>query len=222
MTNLNVNEARVLGVLIEKAATTPEQYPLSINALTLGANQKSNRDPVLDLSEDEVFDAVESLRAKGLVIRVDQAGARVQKYRHHAGETLRCRAAELAVLAELLVRGPQTLGELRGRAVRMAEGSLQSLDDARAMIRALSDRPEPLVKQIAPSPGSRAERYVQLLCPDARADETGSADEAKVDDRPGVSMTLSERVTKLESDVERLNAMVKKLSVALGEPVGEE
>src|ERR671913_154481 len=165
MMQLTPNEARVLGVLIEKATTTPEQYPLSLNALTNGSNQKSNRDPMLNLAEDEVFDAVESLREKQLAVRVDTIGSRVHKYKHTAGETLRCRAGELAVLAELLVRGPQTLGELRGRASRMAP--LATLDDAKTMIRALSDRPEPLLKEIAPSPGSRAERYVQLLAPDA-------------------------------------------------------
>src|SRR5687768_8855049 len=119
MTQLTPNEARALGVLIEKATTTPEQYPLSLNALTNGANQKNNRDPVLSLSEDEIFEAVESLRDKQLAVRVDQAGSRVHKYKHTASETLRCSAGQLAVLAELLLRGPQTLGELRGRASRM-------------------------------------------------------------------------------------------------------
>src|SRR4051812_3562708 len=119
MIQLNPNEARVLGVLIEKATTTPEQYPLSLNALTNGANQKNNRDPVLALSEDEVFEAVEGLRAKQLVIRVDQVGSRVPKFKHAAGDVLRCSGAQLAVMAELLLRGPQTQGELRGRASRM-------------------------------------------------------------------------------------------------------
>src|SRR6185312_14596512 len=119
MTHLTPIESRVLGVLIEKATTTPEQYPLSLNALTNGANQKNNRDPVLSVSDDEVFDAVESLREKQLAVRVDQVGSRVHKYKHTAGEILRCSGAQLAVLAELLLRGPQTQGELRGRASRM-------------------------------------------------------------------------------------------------------
>src|SRR5437762_12509810 len=116
MVELTPDESRVLGVLIEKSTTTPEQYPLSINALTNGSNQKNNRDPVLTMSEDQVFDAVEKLREKQLVVRVDSVGSRVHKYKHQAGEVLRCRAGELSVLAELLLRGPQTLGELRGRA----------------------------------------------------------------------------------------------------------
>src|SRR3954469_4280347 len=108
MIQLTPIEARVLGVLIEKSTTTPEQYPLSINALTNGSNQKNNRDPALNLTEDEVFDAVEKLREKQLVVRVDTVGSRVHKYKRTAGEALRCRAGELAVLADLLLRGPQT------------------------------------------------------------------------------------------------------------------
>src|SRR5438128_2367874 len=151
MIQLNPAESRVLGVLIEKATTTPEQYPLSINALTNGSNQKNNRDPVLSLSEDEVFDAVESLREKQLVVRLDTVGSRVHKYKHQAGEVLRCRAGELAVLAEMLLRGPQTLGELRGRASRMSP--MATLDDAKAMVRALMEREEPLAREVAPAPG---------------------------------------------------------------------
>src|SRR5688572_29257254 len=106
MIELTPDEARVLGVLIEKSATTPEQYPLSLNALTAGCNQKNNRDPVLTLSDDQVFDALESLRAKGLVIRIEAgAGSRVQRFRHNAGDALHARAGELAILAELLLRG---------------------------------------------------------------------------------------------------------------------
>src|SRR5437867_3254408 len=137
MIQLTPEESRVLGVLIEKSTTTPEQYPLSINALTNGCNQKNNRDPIVNFSEDQVFDAVELLREKQLVVRVDIAGSRVHKYKHQASEVLRCRGGELAVLAELLLRGPQTLGELRGRASRMHP--LATLDDAKAMLRGLME-----------------------------------------------------------------------------------
>src|ERR687897_2617812 len=105
MMELTPDEARVLGVLVEKSTTTPEQYPLSLNALTAGCNQKNNRDPVLTLTDDQVFDALESLRAKGLVVRIEAgAGSRVHRFRHNAGEALRVRGGELAVLAELLLR----------------------------------------------------------------------------------------------------------------------
>ncbi|MEA2736675.1 MAG: uncharacterized protein QOE14_3126 [Humisphaera sp.] len=216
MIQLNPVEARLLGVLIEKSTTTPEQYPLSINALTAGSNQKSNRDPMLNLSEDEVFDAVESLRQKQLVVRVDAAGSRVHRFKHTAGETLRCRAGELAVLAELLLRGPQTLGELRGRASRMSP--LNTLDDAKAMIRALAEHTEPLAKEIPPSPGSRAERYIQLLAPDAhRVDESAVA-AAPQTTAPAPAGGLSERVARLESELATLRTALQKLASAVGEP----
>src|ERR1700733_9998805 len=115
MVQLTPDEARVLGVLIEKATTTPEQYPLSQN----GANQKNNRDPVISMDDNRAFDALEGLRAKGLLVRVNQAGSRVDKFRHSASDVLHARPAELAILAELMLRGPQTLGELRTRASRM-------------------------------------------------------------------------------------------------------
>src|SRR5947209_5090415 len=164
MIQLTPDEARVFGVLIEKSLTTPEQYPLSINAIVNGSNQKNNRDPVIAMTEEAAFEAVESLREKQLTVRVDQMGSRVHKYRHTGPETLHVRTAEIAILAELMLRGPQTLGELRGRASRMSP--LESLDRVKDMIRALTERPEPFVKQIPPSPGSRAERYMQLLAPD--------------------------------------------------------
>src|SRR3989442_895971 len=113
MIELTPDESRVLGVLIEKALTTPDQYPLSLNATVNGCNQKNNRDPVMTLDDDRVLDALESLREKGLVVRVDSPGSRVHKYRHNAGDTLHARTAELAILAEMLLRVPQTLGALR-------------------------------------------------------------------------------------------------------------
>jgi hypothetical protein len=119
MIQLTPDESRVLGVLIEKALTTPDQYPLTLNAVINGANQKNNREPVTTMDDGQAFEALEGLRAKGLVIRADMAGSRVNKYRQQAGEAMRVRTAELAILAELLLRGPQTLGELRGRASRM-------------------------------------------------------------------------------------------------------
>src|SRR5262245_9892623 len=144
MIELNPNESRVLGVLIEKDRTTPEQYPLSLNAVVNGANQKNNRDPVLNMADNEAFEALESLRTKGLVIRAELAGGRVDKYRHNTGDVLRIRAGEVAIMAELLLRGPQTLGELRGRATRMHP--MESLDVVKDLLRMLMEREEPMVK----------------------------------------------------------------------------
>src|SRR5882724_4697430 len=102
MLHLTPDEARVLGVLIEKALTTPDQYPLSLNAVVNGANQKNNRDPVMQMDEARAFEALEGLRGKGLIIRSDTVGSRVNKYKHSAGEALHARTAEIAILAELL------------------------------------------------------------------------------------------------------------------------
>ena len=217
MIQLTPTEARILGVLIEKSTTTPEQYPLSTNALMNGANQKSNRDPVLSLSEDEVFDAVESLREKQLAVRIDTIGSRVHKYKHTAGETLRCRGGELAILAELLLRGPQTLGELRGRASRMSP--LNTLDDAKTMIRALGEHAEPLVKEIPPAPGSRAERYVQLLAPDAHPIDAAATPVSTTSAAASpAGRGLADRVAALESEVATMRSALRKLAAAVGEP----
>lgn len=223
MVHLTPPESRVLGVLIEKALTTPEQYPLSLNALLAGCNQKSNREPVLTMTEDETFDALESLRGKRLVVRVDVANSRVHRYKHTAVETLHARTAEVAILAELLLRGPQTIGELRGRASRMHP--LESLDQVKDMLRALTERPEPLVKQVPPAPGSRAERYVQLLCPDLHRLDAPALGAPASGAAPPMSSTtpeafpaLSERVARLEGEVASLRQVVTRLAEALGEP----
>ena len=216
MIQLTPQEARVFGVLIEKGFTTPNQYPLSINAIQSGANQLSNRDPVMQLSEDQAFDAAESLREKQLAVRVDQIGSRVHKYKHIGVETLRCRQAELAILAELLLRGPQTLGELRGRASRMQP--FESLERVTEMLRALMEREDPLVRELPPEPGSRAQKWAQLMCPDAHPIDApavhvtgGAAPDAVVPQRG-----LEQRVTTLENEVASLRAAVASMQESLG------
>jgi uncharacterized protein len=206
---LTPDESRVLGVLIEKQMTTPEQYPLSLNALTNGANQKSNREPVLEMEENDCFAALESLREKGLVIRSDLAGSRVNKYRHQASDVLRLRIEQQALLAELLLRGPQTLGELRGRASRMTP--LESTDYVKQMLTGLMDRSDPLVRQLPPSPGSRAERYAQLLCPDLHPLDAP-------DNAPAAPNTpsLAIRVEQLEQELASVKTQLQKLQEALG------
>lgn len=156
-------EARVLGVLIEKELTTPDAYPLTLNAITAGSNQKNNRDPVLDLMEGEVNGAVQKLLRRGLVGAVHPVGSRVEKFRHNAGPLLKLDAPGLAVLAELLMRGPQQPGELRGRIERMAPcESLERLQQILDPMLASG-----LVVRVDPAPGTRAERYAQRLAPDA-------------------------------------------------------
>ena len=215
MIELTPDESRVLGVLIEKEMTTPEQYPLSLNAIVNGANQKNNRDPVTNLQENDAFSALESLRSHKLVVRIDTPGQRVNKYRHSARDTLRLLPGHVAILAELLLRGPQTLGELRGRASRMHP--MDSLDTAKDLLRALTDREEPLAKLLPPSPGSRAERYVQLLCPDLHPLDTPAAESGAATSSSG-GLSLAQRVMNLEAEVAQLKEVVRKLSIALGEP----
>lgn len=159
MIHLNPTECRVLGVLVEKAHTS-SGYPMSLNAVTDGCNQKSNRSPVVNFDEDRVMQALDSLRGKGLVIFADSMGSRVTKFRHICRETLAVEEHELVILVELLLRGPQTAAELRTRASRMKP--LESPDVVRDALRTLMERPEPMVQRI---PGGRAERFAQLLCP---------------------------------------------------------
>lgn len=216
---LESHQARLFGVLIEKSLTTPDQYPLTLNAATNGANQRSNRDPVLSLSEDEVERALDGLVQKHLVRRVFLGNSRVEKYAHRGGEMLSLAAAELGVLAELLMRGPQAPGELRARAARMSP--LDSLEQLMTVLAGMIERG--YVRRVAPGPGSRAERYMQLLAPDLHALETpesvgsggGGAREAAP---PGSG--LAARVEALEAEVERLARQVAALAAKLEAPGG--
>jgi uncharacterized protein YceH (UPF0502 family) len=133
---LSVGEQRILGVLVEKQKTTPEVYPLSLNALIVGSNQKSNRDPVTELNEEQVDEIMDDLRKKGLAIKV--VGGRVDRYRHLLYDVIQPSKAELAVLAELFLRGPQTEGELRTRASRMVD--IPDLDSLKTHLRELKKR----------------------------------------------------------------------------------
>ncbi len=153
MLQLTPDECRVLGVLIEKELTTPEQYPLSLNAAVNGCNQKNNRDPVVSFENDRVEDALVGLRDKGLVVQTYLANSRVPKYRNELAAKLELNRYELVILAELLLRGPQTLGELRGRASRMH--NLETLEVVQEMLNRLMARPEPLAQAaaIAGQPG---------------------------------------------------------------------
>jgi uncharacterized protein YceH (UPF0502 family) len=224
MVQLTPDESRVLGVLIEKALTTPEQYPLSLNAVVNGANQKNNRDPVITMDDGRAFEALEGLRAKGLVIRSDMAGSRVNKYRQQAADVLHVRTAELVILAELLLRGPQTLGELRGRASRMHP--LESLDVVKGMLRAMQEREEPLVRELPPAPGSRAERYMQLLCPELHPVESpapAAGSSGQTVPRPS-DPSIADRVVALEAEIKTLRHALRRLAQSVGEsdPFGAE
>ena len=163
---LNGMEARVLGALLEKEITTPDYYPLSLNSLVNACNQKSNRDPVMNLDEDSVRDALRTLHDNSLVRSVSAADSRVTKYEHRLQEAFNFDRREAALFCELLLRGPQTPGELRTRAERMHQ--FDDLSEAQSALQRLMNREPPLVKVLARQPGTKESRYIHLLSGDAK------------------------------------------------------
>ena len=156
---LTFAERRVLGVLIEKAFTTPEQYPLSVNGVVVGSNQKSCRDPASSLDEAAVLESLESLRHKGFTTLV--RGSRVDRWKQRFSETLLLEASETTILAELLLRGPQTDGEIRQRASRMRP--LEGPEAVEQAIESMSARPEPLVRRLGPPGRKRGVKYAHTF-----------------------------------------------------------
>ena len=154
-------EARVLGALIEKEITTPEYYPLSLNALVNACNQKSNRAPEMHLDDDAVLQSLRTLEQKGLAGKGDNMEGRVKKYEHRLADAFNFTRPETAVLCELLLRGPQTPGELRSRAERMHH--FDDLDSVNSTLRHLIERDEPLAKLLPRQPGTKEARYTHLL-----------------------------------------------------------
>lgn len=201
-------EARVLGAFIEKDLATPEHYPLSLNALTNACNQKSNRYPVLQLPEAEILAAVELLRNKGLAMQSQNAGSRVNKFRHTLRERLYLEDQELAILAELLLRGPQTPGELRSRADRMAGfKDLPQVDDN---LQELIDKEPPMVIKLARQAGRKEHRYMHLLCgPVAETDQS-------LAEPPGMSNTANP-TAELETEVTLIKAELAALRLEFEE-----
>ena len=197
-TTLNPSEERVLGALIEKELTTPEYYPLSLNSLTNACNQKSNRDPVLALEETEVVRALDGLRFKGLALQSGDGG-RVPKYAHSANAKLHLDPAELALLCELLLRGPQTLGELRTRCERMHP--FADLTAVEEVLNELAERELPLTAKLPRQPGRKESRYAQLLGapPDTAAEPRAPEEPATLRVR-----TEDGRLAALETEVARL------------------
>ncbi len=155
-------EARILGALLEKDITTPEYYPLTLNALVNACNQKSNRDPVVAYGETEVSLALDEAKQKGFVTAITGGSNRVSKFGHRIGERLNLGRREVAILCELMLRGPQTPGELRSRAARLYE--FEDLEEVEIVLRGLMERePGALVAQLPRQPGSREVRFAHLL-----------------------------------------------------------
>ena len=223
--NLTSEAVRVLGALVEKERTTPENYPLSLNALTSACNQKSNRDPVMALSESEVMRALESLRGGGLAMR-SADGGRVSRYAHNLIGKLQVSIAETALLAELLLRGPQTPGELRTRAERMHH--FADLGEIEAALQHLAEHEPQLVVKLPRQPGRKESRYMQLFAgPPSEEQEGGGGEkkgaqgevrsEGRLEGRlEGRSDASSEdRLGRLEEEVRVLREEVKRLGKEL-------
>ena len=207
-TVLNDIEVRVLGCLIEKELATPEYYPLTLNALTTACNQKSNRDPVMQLEEADVVRALDSLRFKQLVL-LSADGGRVPKYRHILTERLRLDPPELAVLAELLLRGAQTVGELRTRAERMLP--FPDLAVVESVLEELMARTPPLATRLSRQPGKKESRYAHLFAGAVEQPEEVPPPEAarlRVMAETDRLDKLTEEVALLRAEVAELRAMV--------------
>lgn len=165
---INELECRVLGSLVEKQLTTPEYYPLTLNALTAACNQKSNREPVMSLDETSILAAVDSLRDKNLVYLYYGSTSRTVKYKHMLPGVFELDEAAVAVIALLLLRGPQTIGELRGRSDRLHE--FGDLSEVQETLDALARRDEPLVVKLERQPGQKDSRYAHLLSGEVKID----------------------------------------------------
>lgn len=204
-TILNNIEARVLGSLIEKQVTTPEYYPLTLNSLTLACNQKNNRNPVTALTEVEVTQALETLREKNLAYVYYGSTSRVPKYKHVATEVLHLSQAELGLICVLLLRGPQTTGELKDRAARFYEFS--SLEEVEQTLNALASRDtEPLVVRLPRQPGQKEARYAHLLSGEINIDELAETMEPE-----RKKHAAGDRISELEQQVEALRTEVEGL-----------
>ncbi|MBN5318551.1 YceH family protein [Serratia marcescens] len=203
---LNAKEARVIGCLLEKQVTTPEQYPLSLNAITLACNQKTNREPVMDLSESEVQQLLDLLLRKHFLRTLSGFGNRVVKYEQRFCNSefgqLKLSPAELAVIATLLLRGAQTPGELRTRTNRMHE--FNDVSEVEQVLQQLATREDgPFVVRLAREPGKRESRFMHLFS--GQIDEAPAALESEDDG------DLSARVSALENEVSELKRLVQHL-----------
>ncbi|MCH8473864.1 MAG: YceH family protein [Opitutales bacterium] len=208
---LSFAEARVLGCLMEKATTTPDIYPLTVNSLLSACNQRSNRDPVVEFDELTVKKALDGLREKHLAIRVDQAGSRTAKFRHAIHRVGNFEPSQEALLCLLLLRGPQTVGELRGRSERLRP--FATLDEVREQLKSLQeDFDFPLVCELPRQIGRKEVRFTHLLCgePEIKEEEPGGDTsapyfpEAKAEVSAEEHRVLEERVEKLEAHLRDL------------------
>lgn len=194
---LDLVEARVLGSLLEKEITTPEYYPMSLNALVNACNQKSNRDPVVSYDSETVEDAIETLKAKGLLLVITGGGSRVPKYAHRFSEKLNLGRREIAILCELMVRGPQTVGELKNRGERMHR--FNDLDEVQSLL----DRMSEMVTKLPRRPGEKEQRYAHLLSGEPQVAPSEEMHEETVGRMDRISV-LEEEVARQREELEDL------------------
>ena len=208
ITELSDVEARVLGSLVEKQVTTPEYYPLTLNSLTLACNQKNNRTPVTSYDETTVAQALETLREKNLAYVFYGSTSRVPKYKHVLPEVMHLSAPELALICVLLLRGPQTTGELATRAFRLHEFS--GLEEVESTLNSLISRePDPLVRRLPRQPGQKEARFAHLLSGEPKIEAFAEAETSSSTGRR--KSGDSERFEKLELEVVTLTMEVRKL-----------
>jgi uncharacterized protein YceH (UPF0502 family) len=210
-------ELRVLGVLIEKEVTTPDYYPMSLNALQTGCNQRSNRDPVMDLTEKVVLGAIDSLKEKRLAWQLSAAGARVPKFEHNLRSFFSLDDAEIAVLCTLMLRGPQTAGEIRTRAERMY--AFKSLDEVVQKLNDLGGAETPLVRELPRLPGHKENRWTQLFCEQSVPSveitpESGSSSQQTSAEKKSV---MEQRIDALEHQLGDLHEELLSLRKAFDE-----
>jgi uncharacterized protein YceH (UPF0502 family) len=203
-------EVRILGALIEKQLTTPEYYPLTLNALAAASNQKSNREPVMELGETELQRALERLQDEKLVWKV--LGGRATRYDHNVDTVWHLNRKEKALLALLFLRGPQTGGELRGRSDRLQQ--FDSVAEAEEVLRDMAAHSEPLVRQLPRRPGQKEERWAHTVGGAIVEDVAPAASEERSESR---GEPLSARVQRLEEQVATLMSELKDLKGKLGE-----
>jgi uncharacterized protein YceH (UPF0502 family) len=205
-------EARVLGALIEKEITTPDYYPLSMNALLNACNQKSNRDPVTELDEETIRQALHRLDDKGLAGAVRGTDSRVTKYEHRFSEAYNFGRREVAILCVLLLRGAQTPGELRGRAERLY--NFDELTDVQSTLQKLIEREPPLVRILPRQPGTKESRYLHLFCGDTYVPTAGDTSPAARSDRNEENsrlQALEEQISALKQEVAELRERIDSL-----------
>jgi uncharacterized protein YceH (UPF0502 family) len=203
--------ARVLGSLMEKDVTTPDYYPLSLNALVNACNQKSSRDPVMNLDESAVWEALNTLRDEGIAGTAGGADSRVAKYEHRVQEKFNFTRGETAIVCVLLLRGAQTPGELRGRTERMHR--FEELSDVNSTLQRLIDHEPPLVKMLPRQPGTKEARYMHLFCGDIEVPEPAPAANMIGNGASGES----ERIFRLEEQIRSLRDEVAEIKQQLAD-----